>query len=153
MTVILQTIDYLKSVWIGDYIQYNENKVGYVIEIIDNNNVWIWEATESWRTTMDKVNWNMIRIVSLAVGKPSLDQNIRQSPSPLKDEKRLIIKDGSDESHEFINIMKLGIKWEHSLLNKDYPFYEYLKEHQNKAKEWIHKKLPKHIDNSNKDLS
>ena len=39
MTVILQTIDYLKFRTIEDYVQYNEDKVGYVIEIIDNDNV------------------------------------------------------------------------------------------------------------------
>ena len=89
---------------------------------------------------MDKVKWNTIRVVSLAGGKISVYENIRQLPSPPKDEKRLIIMDGSDEPQELINVMKLGIKLEHSLLNKDRPFYKYLKEHQNKTKGWIQKK-------------
>ncbi len=58
-----------------------------------------------------------------------------------------------DESQELINVMKLGIKWEHSQLNKDHPFYKYLKQNQNKAHEWIRKKLPKNIDNSDKVLA
>ena len=36
MSEILKTIDYLKSIQVGDYVQYNEDKFGYVIEIIDN---------------------------------------------------------------------------------------------------------------------
>ena len=39
MSAILRTIDYLKSVRIGDYVQYNDDQFGYVIEIIDDDNV------------------------------------------------------------------------------------------------------------------
>ena len=77
MSAILWTIDYLKFVRIGDYVQYNDDKFGYVIEIIDDTNIRIREATVLWRTTMDKVKSNTIRLVPLACSKPSVDQNIR----------------------------------------------------------------------------
>ena len=55
MAEILQTIDCLKPVWIRDYVEYNEDRFGYVIEIIGNNDAWIREAPETGRVTMDKV--------------------------------------------------------------------------------------------------
>ena len=110
MSAILWTIDYLKFVRIGDYVQYNDDKFGYVIEIIDDDNVRIREAIEIRRVEMYVVETNTIRVVPLAGGKPSVDRNIKQPPSPPEDEKRLIIKDRLDESQELIDVMKLGIK-------------------------------------------
>ena len=78
-----------KSVWVRDYVQYNEDKFGYVIEIIDNNNVQIREAIETRRVTIDGVKTNTICVVPLAGSKPSIDQNMRQPSSPQKDENLL----------------------------------------------------------------
>ena len=121
MSAILRTIDYLKSVRIGDYVQYNDEQFGYVIEIIDDDNVRIREATETRRVEMDVVERNTIRVVPLAGEKPSVDRNIRRPPSPPDDEKRLIIKDRSDVSQELINTMKIGIKWVDSQQTQTHP--------------------------------
>ena len=107
MAAILRTIDCLKSVRIGDYVQYDEDKFGYVIEITNNDKVLIREASETRRVELDEVFKNTIRVVPLAGSKPSVDRNIRQPPSPPEDKKRLIIKDRSSESQEFIDVMKL----------------------------------------------
>ena len=103
--------------------------------MIGDDNLQIREVTEWWRTTMYDVKSNTIHVVPLAGGKPSVDQNIRQPPTPPEDEKRLIMKGRLDESQELIDVMKLGIKWEHSQLNKDHHFYKYLRQNQNKARE------------------
>ena len=73
MSAIPPTIDYLKSVRIGDYVQYNDDQFGYVIEIIDDDNVQIKEAIEWLRATMDEVKSNTIRVIPLAGCKPSVD--------------------------------------------------------------------------------
>ena len=153
MSAILTTIDYLKSFRIEDYFQYNEDKFGYVIEMIDNDKVLIREASETRRVELDEVFKNTIRVVPLAGSKPSVDRNIQQPPSPPEDKKRLIIKDRSDESQELIDVMKLGIKWVDTRQTKSHPFYEYLKDNNNNTKGWIRKKLPDNIDNSEKEMT
>ncbi len=102
---------------------------------------------------MDVVETNTICVVPLAGDKPSVDRNIRRPPSPPEDEKRLIMKDRSDESQELINTMKLGIKWVDSQQTQTHPLYKYLKENNTKAEGWIRKILPKNIAISEKDLS
>ena len=55
------TIDCIQSVWLGDYIPYNKDKLRYVITIVDNNYVKFWEANE--RRSDDFIMWEKIDYV------------------------------------------------------------------------------------------
>ena len=89
MSAIFQAICYSKSVRIGDYVQYNEDRFGYFIEIIDDINVQIRGTTDSLRTTMDEIKSNTICVVPLTGGKPSVDQNIRHPSSSPEDKNNI----------------------------------------------------------------
>ena len=50
MTTIVHTTDCMWSNQVWDFVQYSEDKIGYMITIIDNSCVKIREATETRRT-------------------------------------------------------------------------------------------------------
>ena len=47
MSSIICTVDFIQSFWVGDYILYNRDNLGYTITIVSDNFIKVSQATET----------------------------------------------------------------------------------------------------------
>ena len=69
------------------YVSCNEDKLGYVIAIVDNNYEKIREAAETRRIDLLYVRKDRLCVVPLVGIQPSINCSIHWPPSPPKGEK------------------------------------------------------------------
>ena len=78
MSSIIRTIDSISSFRIGDYVQFNNDKVGYIKEVLNNGFVKIQEAGEESSNRLYRIRNVDCKVIPLAGHDPSKNRNIIQ---------------------------------------------------------------------------
>ena len=89
MSSILQTIDSLKQLKVGDYVQFYNDRLGYIDSIINPDLVRIREASENTvRSRYFNVRSNLVTVIPISGSgtSPFDNRNILQPPSPTENE-------------------------------------------------------------------
>ena len=145
MSSFLQTIDSMKKHNIGDYVQFYNDKLGYIDRIIDDKVVRIREASEnSARPRFFNVRSNLVSVVPIsgAGSSPAENRNLIQPPSPPENEDVKRIANIGDETKTLINVLKKCRKWSSKDQTATHPFFDYLEEGFHLDKGWIKSRLP-----------
>ena len=126
MSSIIRTIDAINKIRTGDYVQFHNEKVGIVKDIIDNDSVRIMEASQTNRNRHYIVRKHLCKVIPLAGHDPSKNRSIMQSPSPKKLELETIIENKTEATKELISVLQKSREWIYGITKNKHPFYEYL---------------------------
>ena len=156
MSSFLQTIDSMKKHNIGDYVQFYNDKLGYIDRIIDDKVVRIREASEnSARPRFFNVRSNLVSVVPIsgAGSSPAENRNLIQPPSPPENEDVKRIANIGDETKTLINVLKKCRKWSSKDQTATHPFFDYLEEGFHLDKGWIKSRLPSDMTENKRFLT
>ena len=78
MTSIIKIIDTIDTFRIGDYVQFHNEKVGYVKNIVNTDTVRIMEASETTRKRYYTVYKHLCKVIPLAGNDPKKHRSIIQ---------------------------------------------------------------------------
>ena len=155
MSSILRTIDALKEVHIGDYVQFHDGRLGYVEALLPDDLVRIRENDGTTRPRRFNARKHLVVVIPQSGETAVENRTLLQPPSPNTIETSTDSNDFTDETKELICILKKTNKWTSNNKNILNPFYEYLRANNDKNEGWIRNILPKHTTNneSGKDLN
>ena len=153
MSSIIRTIDAINTIRVGDYVQFHNEKVGFIKEIIDTESVRIMEASQTSRNRHYIVRKHLCSVIPLAGRDTAKHRSIMQSPSPKKLELESIIDNKTEATKELIAVLQKSREWIYGITKTKHPFYEYLKENEENDKGWIRHSLPKDIEYTDKMLN
>ena len=153
MSSIIRTIDAINKIRAGDYVQFHNEKVGFVKDIIDTDSVRITEAGQTSRQRHYIVRKHLCKVIPLAGHDPSKHRSIMQSPSPKKLELETIIENKTEPTKELISVLQKSREWIYGITKHKHPFYEYLQTNEQNDKGWIRYCLPKDIEYTDKMLN
>ena len=132
MSAVIKTINALKEIYIGDYVQFHKDKFGYVEKTLPNNLIRIAEDDGSLRPRRYHVRKNLVAAIPKNGDSPSQNRALRQPPVPSNN---ITPADSDDETEvdliELITVLKTTKYWtsnknSKSNVNKN-PFFDYLK--------------------------
>ena len=149
MSSILQTIDSLKQLKVGDYVQFYNDRVGYIDQIIDSTLVRIREASEnSVRCRFFNVRSNLVTVIPISGSgsSPVENRNLVQPPSPRDNKDVERIENIGQQTKELIDILKKSRSWCNTNKDVKHPFFEYLENNKNLRKGWIRERLPDYMN-------
>ena len=152
MSSIIRTIDSISTLRIGDYVQFNNDKVGYIIEVLNTGSVKIQEAGEQSSTRLFRVPNSDCRVIPLAGHDPTKHRSIVQSPKPQKNKLDVVIENKSELTTELISVLQESRKWIYGSIHK-HPLVKYLDDNKSLEKGWIRNRLPSDIEYTNKCLN
>ena len=146
MSSIIRTFDALSEIRVGDYVQFHEDRLGYVQSISDNNVVKILEANDGVvRPRHYHVRQNQVVVVPTVGEYASQNRNLLQPPPANVNVASQLIEGRSEDTKELIKVMKETTLWSpYDRTNSD-PFFDYLDKYKEKSKGWIRKVLPEYF--------
>ena len=158
MSSILRTIDAVKTIHVGDYVQFHRDRVGYVESILPTNVIRIVEddgTTGSSRQRRFNVRSTFVSVVPQSGDTSTQNRVLYQAPIPGEDTDTNQPEGFTDETKELISILKSTRKWIFDSSNSMHPFLDYLKANDHKEKGWIRKVLPLKSNNTtaSKDMN
>ena len=155
MSSILRTIDALKEIHIGDYVQFHNGRLGYVEQILPNDLIGITEDDGSLRPRRYHVRSNLVAVIPQSGVTAVENRTLLQPPSPGVNNISTTEDNINDDTKELIDILKKTHQWTANNNTNDHPFFNYLTLNNDKDKGWIRNVLPKHTMNnkSGKDLT
>ena len=128
MSSIIRTIDSNHTLHIGDYVQFQNHKVGFIKNIIDTDSVRVMEAGISERSRHFTVRKQNCKVIPLSGSYPTKKRTIHQPPSPKVNEVKIVSENISEGTKELISVLRKSRKWTYGISNKKHPFYAYLEE-------------------------
>ena len=150
MSAVIKTINALKEIHIGNYVQFHKDKFGYVEQILPNDLIRIVEDDGSLRPRHYHVRKKLVAVIPKSGESPAENRTLRQPPVPTNAITPSESDDETDiESVELITALKTTKYWTfipnmNNNVNKN-PFYEYMKKNDHLEKGWIRPKLPTKI--------
>ena len=132
MSAVIKTINALKEIHVGDYVQFYKDKFGYVEAELPNNLIRIAEDDGSLRPRHYHVRRNLVAVIPKNGDSPAQNRTLRQPPVPDNDTTPLDSDDETEiDSIELITILKETKYWtsiqnSKKDVNKN-PFFEYMK--------------------------
>ena len=152
MSSIIRTIDSITKLRVGDYVQFNKDKLGFIIDISNTDTVKIKEVGDDASIRPFRVRTCDCKVIPLAGQDPEKNRNILHSPKPKKNELDVVIESKSDLTCELISVLQESRGWTYGC-NDTHPFYKYLQENEEKGKGWIRHRLPSDIEYTAKCLN
>ena len=154
MSSILKTIDVMRKLCEGDYVQFHTDKFGYIDRIISDSLVRIKEgSSKSMRFRHYNVPIHLVSIVSISGSTSTQNRNQLSPPSPPERMDQRSENNIDNDSKELISVLKETRMWTDNKNKKKHPFFEYLKNGINEEKGWIRNKLPRHLRSNVKQLT
>ena len=158
MSSILRTIDALRELHVGDYVEFHGGRLGYVDEFVRNKYVRIIEddgTNKSTRVRKFTIRKSMVASVAQVGNSQTNNRTLIQPPEPYETDNRFNSEDFSYETNELISVLKDTKKWTSNSKNQKHPFLNYLEHNNHREEGWIRKLLPNTDEQnvSHKDLN
>ena len=153
MSAILRTIDALRQIRVGDYVEFHTDRLGYVESITPPDRLCIIEddgTTSSARPRRFHVRDNTVALMPRAGDGYVNNRSLIQPPEPYENSTRNDSDTFSDETKEMISVLKKTNHWTYDSTNNEHPLFAYLKRNDDKEYGWIRKLLPKQNDEDDK---
>ena len=157
MSSILRTINALKEIHVGDYVEFHKDRLGYVEEIISPDTLSIIEDDGTLRSSRNRrfnVRMNKVALIPKAGNGYISHRSLIQPPEPYESSNHNDTDDFSDDTKELIQVLKDTHIWTCNANRTDHPFMTYLIQNNSKESGWIIKNLPNKNSDSDtgKDL-
>ena len=128
MSSILKTIDAMRKLREGDYVQFHTDKFGYIDRIISDSLVRIKEGTsKSMRFRHYNVPSHLVSIVSISGSTSTQNRNQLSPPSPPERMDQRSENNIDNDSKELISVLKDTRMWTDNKNKKNIHFSNILK--------------------------
>ena len=128
MSSILKTIDAMRKLREGDYVQFHNDKFGYIDRIISDSLVRIKEgSSKSMRFRHYNVPIHLVSIVSISGSTSTQNRNQLSPPSPPERMDQRSENNIDNDSKELISVLKDTRMWTDNKNKKNIHFSNILK--------------------------
>ena len=145
MSSIIRTIDALKEIHVGDYVEFLNGRLGYVDEIIPPDNIRIVEddgSLTSSRSRRFTVKKHKVAVVPKSGSSFTNNRTLIQPPEPYKATNRIDSENFPDETKKLIKVLKETKNWTNNSISNKHPFFNYLQANDHREEGWIRNFLP-----------
>ena len=109
MSAILRTIDALKEIRVGDYVQFHGDRLGYVEKMLSNNIIQIRDDDGTLRPKRFQARKHLVAVIPKSGVSAIENRNLMQSPNPETNNTPVDEDNITSETQELISILKKHI--------------------------------------------